>query len=410
MARPGTSSSPDLPKVVCESQRAGQAEGRVPLGRLMLPLEEASRGKPRRDGLRPRHGVFIGDQVARWNSVKANLSVRSDEEMAKMLLDVFIEKRMNQPGPSRAVREAGLDEGAAVTCDSVKDDNDDLDSFLSLSLSAGSESTVTLSHPSSMFPDVTFSPRSIGSFEDDTDVDLYSGADSVSGSNSKSPGMASRRPEHLPLPNHEMKVEQEEWESGSESHRFERCNSKNREADRSNAEMDPTVPTNTLPEEAERQRASDGEILQVCIGEGGVPTCPAIKKEQEEPCSVPSPVASAGSESTVTLSHPSSDISFEEDCLVGAAVVSESETEGPETNRRKRPALPDSEGKGREPRWDQPGMLDIGEEIDRWNFLKDYLKLKSDEEMARALLDLYTETHAATSSPLTPPSAFVKKV
>ncbi|XP_067830199.1 uncharacterized protein si:ch211-40k21.5 [Heptranchias perlo] len=320
--------------------------------------------------------------------------------MARILLDVFIEKCMNQPGPNLTVQEVGLDQEATGTCGSAKEDNEqcDLDSFPSLS--AGSESTVTLSHPSS-----------IGSFQDDTDADLFSGADSQSESNSKSPGRVRRRPERLPLPNHEAK-EEEEWDSGSESNRFERCNSRKKEVDLRNEEMTSTVPANRLPAGPESQGTSHGEIIQVYIGEGGEPTCPAIKKEQEETCSLPSPVGSVGSESTVTLSHPSSDISFEDDCFLDTAVGSESETEGlgAVTNRKKPPALPDHEAKSRNAKWDQLGTLDIGEEFDRWNFMKDYLKLKSDEEMARVLLDLYTKTHAIPASPLTTLCAFVKKV
>ncbi|GCC40791.1 hypothetical protein chiPu_0024900 [Chiloscyllium punctatum] len=93
-----------------------------------------------------------------------------------------------------------------------------------------------------------------------------------------------------------------------------------------------------------------------------------------------------GSDSTVTLSHPSSDISFEEDCCTEADVVSESDTEGLQaamTRRRKRMASP-----ARNCRCKQRGALDIGKEIDRWNSLKQSLRLKSDEEMARALLDV----------------------
>ncbi|XP_041069014.1 uncharacterized protein LOC121291627 [Carcharodon carcharias] len=395
LARAGSSSSPDLPKAAPESEHALQVGGRVPLGRLPLPLEEATPGRPRRDGPRLRSRVFIGDQAARWNSLKADLGMPSDEEMARVLLDVFIEKRMNQPGPSCTVREMGLNEEADVTRDSVKEDNeqDDLDSIPSLS--AGSESTVTLSHPSS-----------IGSFEDDTDISLFSGADSLSESVWKSPGMASRRPECLALPNPGGKVGPEEWESDSEGHRFDHHNSKNRDPYPRNTEMEPTVPSEAIPE---RRRSSIGEIIPVCVGGGGAgQTCPAVKIEQEDLCSSPSPVASGGSESTVTLSHPSSDLSLEEDCQLGMAALSESETDGPETEaarRRKQPVRP-----GRNCGCERPGTLDIGEQIERWNLVKERLKLKSDEEMARALLDLYTKTHSISSSPLTTLSAFVKKV
>ncbi|XP_078422912.1 uncharacterized protein LOC144695800 isoform X2 [Cetorhinus maximus] len=421
--------------------------------------------------------VQLGDQIHRWNRLKRQLNVHSDEEMARRLLDAFvkihvspsspnqavlqvcirdegvvthgairkeqedahsttpfwpsaavgnertltsphaswkmevpseskpkgkrsrsdrfIEKRMNQPGPSCTVRETGLNEEADVTRDSIKEDNeqDDLDSVPSLS--AGSESTVTLSHPSS-----------IGSFEDDTDISLFSGADSLSESAWKSPGTASRRPERLALLNPGGKVGPEEWESDSEGHRFDHHNSKNRDPYPRNTEMEPTVPSEAIPE---RQRSSIGEIIRVCVGGGGAgQTCPAIKIEQEDLCSSPSPVASGGSESTVTLSHPSSDLSLEEDCQLGMAALSESETDGPETEaarRRKQPAR-----LGRNCGCERPGTLDIGEQIERWNLVKERLKLKSDEEMARALLDLYTKTHSMSPSPLTTLSAFVKKV
>ncbi|GCB76224.1 hypothetical protein scyTo_0016534 [Scyliorhinus torazame] len=377
LVRPRSSSSPDLPKRVPESEPALQACRRVPLGRLPLPLEEARPGRPRREGLRLRSRVFIGDQAARWSSVKADLGMPSDEETARILLDVFIEKRMNQPELSCPIREAVLVEGADVTHDSVKEDNDqeDLDSVPTLS--AGSESTVTLSHPSS-----------IGSLEEDTDVSLFSGVDSLSESTLKSPRVASRKPEQLPLPSPVAKVEPEDWESGSEGHRFDHYSSKNKDPCPRNTEMDLTVPSVT-PEGLERRPSSDGEIIQVCIGDGIGSTCPSIKIEQEDLCSPPSPVTSGGSESTVTLSHPSSDLSFEEDCQLDTAEESESETEGLEeeaaaaNRRRKWPPHAD-----RHCGCELPGTLDIGGQIERWNLVKECLKLKSDEELARALLDL----------------------
>ncbi|XP_051899538.1 uncharacterized protein LOC127585870 isoform X2 [Pristis pectinata] len=389
-------SSPVLPKV--GSDGAGQAGEWVPLARLPLPLEEASRDTLRRQ----RHQIFIGDQRARWNSLRARLDVRSDEEMAKILLDVFIENQMNQPGPSCTFLQAGgPDERAAFTCDAVTE-QDDLDSFPSLSLSAGSESTVTLSHPSS-----------IDSFEEDADADLCSGTDSPSGSSTRFPPAARRRPRPL-LINHETRPEKEEgeWELSSENHRFKHCGWSSRESDLRNKGMDSTDSWKPPPKGLERQHSSDREIITVCIGEGGVPTCPAIKKEQEESCSLPSPPASAFSGTTVTLSHPSSDISLEEECLANTTVASESETEGMETvtNRRKRPALPDEDSKDSNVRWGRPGLIDVGAEIDRWNFVKACLKLKTDEEMAGALLDLYMKTHTSPPCPLTPLPVFVKKV
>ncbi|XP_062904342.1 uncharacterized protein LOC134346714 [Mobula hypostoma] len=394
-ARHGTAGGcPVFPKV--GSDNTGQTAERVPLARLPLPLEEASRDVRRRQ----RHKIFIGDQRVRWNSLKTRLEVRSDEEMAKILLDVFIENQMNQPGPSCDFLEAAPDERAAITCDTVTE-QDDLDSFPS-SQSAGSESTVTLSHPSS-----------IDSFEEDADADLFSGTDSPSGSSSRLPAAAHRRARTL-LANHELRSEKEEgeWELGSKNHKFKRCTFSSKVSDQRNNEMEWIESSKALAKEPERHHSLDREIIAVCIGEGGVPTCATIKKEQEELYSLPSPAASAFSGTTVTLSHPSSDVSLEEECLVNTTVASESETEGTEmvTNRRKRPAFPDEDSKGSNVRWDRPGLLDIGAEIDRWNFVKGYLKLKTDEEMAGVLLDLYMKTHASPPHPLTSFPVFVKKV
>ncbi|XP_048472924.1 uncharacterized protein LOC109919963 [Rhincodon typus] len=176
LARPRSSSSPDLPRATPDSDRNWPAGRRVPLGRLPLPLEEATPGRLRRGAPRPRSGVYIGDQAARWNRVKADLALPSDEEVARVLLDVFIEKRMHQPGPSHTVQETDLDVEADVSHDSAKEDNEQVDLDSVPSLSAGSESTVTLSHPSS-----------IGSMEDETDNSLFSGAGSTSDSVSKYP-------------------------------------------------------------------------------------------------------------------------------------------------------------------------------------------------------------------------------
>ncbi|XP_072331318.1 uncharacterized protein [Scyliorhinus torazame] len=332
-------------------------------------------------------------------SCKMEVPSESKPRGRRLRSDRFIEKRMNQPELSCPILEAVLVEGADVTHDSVKEDNDqeDLDSVPTLS--AGSESTVTLSHPSS-----------IGSLEEDTDVSLFSGVDSLSESTLKSPRVASRKPEQLPLPSPVAKVEPEDWESGSEGHRFDHYSSKNKDPCPRNTEMDLTVPSVT-PEGLERRPSSDGEIIQVCIGDGIGSTCPSIKIEQEDLCSPPSPVTSGGSESTVTLSHPSSDLSFEEDCQLDTAEESESETEGLEeeaaaaTRRRKWPPHAD-----RHCGCELPGTLDIGGQIERWNLVKECLKLKSDEELARALLDLYTKTHSTSPSPLTTLAALVKKV
>ncbi|XP_078272137.1 complement C4-like [Rhinoraja longicauda] len=131
---------------------------------------------------------------------------------------------------------------------------------------------------------------------------------------------------------------------------------------------------------------------------------------QEDSLGLPSPVASAFSGTTVTLSHPSSDVSLEEEWLFGAAAVSGSETEGAGIGR-KRAAIPDSDseddGGGR---WDVPGMLDIGAEIDRWRLVKGYLKVRSDEEVAKTLLDLYLKTHASPPQPRTPIPVCVMKL
>ncbi|XP_038671914.1 uncharacterized protein LOC119975984 [Scyliorhinus canicula] len=378
LVRPRSSSSPDLPKRVPESEPALQACRRVPLGRLPLPLEEARPGRPRREGYGSGAVSSSATRQARWSSVKADLDMPSDEEMARILLDVFIEKRMNQPELRLPCPEAVLVEGADVTQDSVKEDNDqeDLDSVPTLS--AGSESTVTLSHPSS-----------IGSLEEDTDISLFSGVDSLSESTLKSPGVANRKPEQLPLPSPAAKVEPEDWESDSEGHRFDHYSSKNKDPCPRNTEMDLTVPSDVTPQGLEGRPSSDGEIIQVCIGDGVGSTCPSIKIEQEDLCSPPSPVTSGGSESTVTLSHPSSDLSFEEDCQLDTAEESESETEGLEeeaaaaTRRRKWPPRAD-----RHCGCELPGTLDIGGQIERWNLVKECLKLKSDEEVAKALLDL----------------------
>ncbi|XP_078073740.1 uncharacterized protein LOC144496961 [Mustelus asterias] len=397
LTRPGSSSSPDLPKRAQEGEPVSQAGRRVPLGRLPLPLEEATPGRPRRDSPRLGSRVFIGEQAARWSSVKAELGVLSDEEMARILLDVFIEKRMNQPESRCTIQEAGVDEGADVTHGSVKEDNDqdDLDSVPTLS--EGSESTVTLSHPSS-----------IGSLEEDTDVSLFSGVDSLSESASKSPGMVSRRSERLPLPSPAAKVEPEDWESASEGHRFD---SKSEDPQPRNTEMSPTVPADVPPEDPERRPSPDGEIIRVHVGDGGGSTCPAVKIELEDLCSPPSPVPSGGSESTITLSHPSSDLSLEEDCQLDMA--SESETEDLETEEAVAAVTRRSKelaGPERHCECERLGTLDIGAQIERWNLVKERLKLKTDEEVARALLDLYTKTHSTSRSPLTALSALVKKV
>eukprot|EP00061_Rhincodon_typus_P011796 g37074.t1 len=101
------------------------------------------------------------------------------------------------------------------------------------------------------------------------------------------------------------------------------------------------------------------------------------------------------------------DISFEEECHIEAAMVSESDTEGLQTavtRQRTQMASPARNCWGQ-----RPGTLDIGKQIERWNSLKQHLQLKSDEEMARALLDMYTKTHSIPLSPITTISTLVKE-
>ncbi|XP_043533884.1 uncharacterized protein LOC122541314 [Chiloscyllium plagiosum] len=389
-APPSSSSSPDLPRTEPDSEQTWREGGRVPLGRLLLPLEEATRERPRRGAPHPRRRVCIGSQAARWGLVKAELGWPSDEEVARVLLDVFIEKQMHQPGPSRTVQEADLDEAADTNRDSAKEDNEQADLDSVPSLSVGSESTVTLSHPSS-----------IGSIEDETDSSLFSDAGSASDGISKYPVTA--RPS---FPSPRAKTEPAEWESDSEGRAFSHRDPESKEA--KNTGTDLAVPSEPRAEGPERQQPSDGDIIRICVGEDGGTAYPEIKIEREDPCSLPSPAASTGSDSTVTLSHPSSDISFEEGCCTEADLVSESDTEGLQaamTRRRKRMASP-----ARNCRCEQRGALDIGKEIDRWNSLKQSLRLKSDEEMARALLDVYTKTHSIPLSPITTIATMVKEV
>ncbi|XP_060706677.1 uncharacterized protein LOC132832612 [Hemiscyllium ocellatum] len=389
-APPSSSSSPELPRTAPDSEQTWRGGGRVPLARLPLPLEEATPERPRRGARHPRRRVYVGNQAARWGLVKAELGWPSDEEVARVLLDVFIEKQMHQPGPSRAVQEADLDEAADVNRDSAKEDNGQAELDSVPSLSVGSESTVTLSHPSS-----------IGSIEDETDSSLFSGAGSASDSISKHPVTASGRAGRPSFPR--AKAEPAEWESDSEGRAFSHRDPEGKEA--KNTGTDLAVPPEPRAEGPERQRPSDGDVIRICIGEDGGTAYPEIKIEREDPCSLPSPAASTGSDSTVTLSHPSSDISFEEDCCTEADLVSESDTEAAVTRRRKRMASP-----ARNCRCEQRGALDIGKEIDRWNSLKQSLRLKSDEEMARALLDVYTKTHSIPLSPITTIATMVKEV
>ncbi|GCC37546.1 hypothetical protein chiPu_0016050 [Chiloscyllium punctatum] len=263
-APPSSSSSPDLPRTAPDSEQTWREGRRVPLGRLPLPLEEATPERPRQGAPRPRRRVYIGNQAARWGLVKAELGWLSDEEVARVLLDVFIEKQMHQPGPSRTIQEADLDEAADINRDSAKEDNEQADLDSVPSLSVGSESTVTLSHPSS-----------IGSIEDETDSSLFSAAGSASDSVSKYLVTASGRGERQSLPSPRAKTEPAEWESDSEGRAFSHRDPESKEA--KNTGTDLAVLSESRAEGPARQRHSDGDIIRICVGEDGGTAYPEIK-------------------------------------------------------------------------------------------------------------------------------------
>ncbi|XP_069775773.1 uncharacterized protein [Narcine bancroftii] len=386
--------------------------------------------------------VNVGGQIHRWNRVKNRLKLQDDEAMARTLLDAFVKIHRSQVSPRQTEFEGGVEthagcrKGDAVhcagpccpsaaiakarklaartawkkarpeesrpkgrrsrsgrfvenqkiqpgssfaflrtsrnyrgtnTCEAITEQVD-LDSFPSVSPSADSESTVTLSHPSSA-----------GSFED-TDGELFSGTDSLPGSLARFPVDVVRRSR---VPVSVSQEEEEEWEPGGAERRLERDGWRDKEALPRIKGADSIGRSKRLPKGLEKGCFSNRDIVAVCIGEGVVSTCHAIKQEQEEMSSLPSPTESVFSGTTVTLSHPSSDVSLE------AAMLRESEAEGAETRGLKRHALPGDDPKGGgSVQCDWPGLLDIGVEINRWNSVKGCLRLRTDEEMAGALLDL----------------------
>ncbi|XP_032872444.1 uncharacterized protein LOC116969771, partial [Amblyraja radiata] len=279
--RHGASGSRHAPAMVaCEGGRRGQEGERVRLARLPLAAADPGGGRPW------RAEIFIGEQQERWRCLKDRLELKTDEEMAKVLLDVFIENQMDLPGPSCTFLEDGADERTDFICDSVPE-QDDLDSYTSQSLSAGSESTITLSHPSSM-----------DSFEDEAEAELFSGTDAQYGGNTRH-----RRPRTLALINHEgRRATPEGWELGGGNCKLEPCGWSSRGSDPKHKETESMSSSRILHKGLERQSSSDREIIAVCIGDESVLT---IKEEQEDWFGLPSPAASAFSGTTVTLSHPS---------------------------------------------------------------------------------------------------------